>query len=62
MNQTDHTPDARRPLRREIAGLLVVKLVALTALYLAFFGPSTRPHIATPDLAAHLTGGNTPLH
>ena len=43
-------------LRREIIGLLLVKLAALTVIYFAFFGPSARPHIATHDLAAHLTG------
>ena len=50
---------APRPkaLRREITGLLLVKLAVLTLLYFAFFGPSARPHITTPDLAAHLTSG-----
>ncbi len=52
----------RGALRREIIGLLAVKLIALTALYFAFFGPSARPHITTPDLAAHITAGVAKTH
>ncbi len=62
MSQTDPPSAGRRALRREIAGLLLVKLAALSILYLAFFGPATRPHIAPSDLAAHLTDGATQPH
>ena len=47
-------PPVRRALRREIIGLLCIKLAALTLLYWAFFGPSARPHLTTPDLTAHI--------
>lgn len=57
---TGRTPPAKRALRREIVGLLCLKAVGLTVLYLAFFGPATRAHIAAPELVTHLTG--TPSH
>ena len=49
-------------LRREIIVLLAVKLAALSVIYFAFFGPSVRPHITTPDIAAHLTAGAANTH
>lgn len=36
------------PLAREIALVLMVKLVALVALYMVFFGPANRPAL-TPE-------------
>lgn len=64
MTDRDSTMAMPRPgaLRREIVGLLAIKLIALTALYFAFFGPSARPHITTPDLAAHITTGANETH
>jgi hypothetical protein len=64
MTDRDSTMAMPRPgvLRREIIGLLAIKLIALTALYFAFFGPSARPHITTPDLAAHITTGANETH
>ena len=43
-----------RALRHEIIGLLCIKAIALTLIYLAFFGPSARPEITAPTAAAHL--------
>ena len=43
-----------RALRREIIGLLFVKAIALFLIYWVFFGPSVRPEITAPGLAAHL--------
>ncbi len=64
MSERNSTMAMPRPgtLRREIIGLLAIKLIALTALYFAFFGPSARPHITTPDLAAHITAGAAGTH
>ena len=64
MAESDHTMVVPKPgaLRREIIGLLAIKLIVLTVLYFAFFGPSARPHITTPDLAAHITTGATETH
>jgi hypothetical protein len=49
-------------LRREIIGLLAIKLIALSVLFFVFFGPSARPHITTQDLAAHLTSAVHQTH
>ena len=46
-------------LRHEIVGLLLVKLAALTVIYLAFFGPSSQPRITSPSLSAHLLTATT---
>lgn len=43
-----------RALRHEIIALLFVKAIALTLIYLAFFGPSVRPEVTAPTTAAHL--------
>jgi hypothetical protein len=39
----------RHPLAREIAVVLVVKVLALAALYFAFFSPAHRPEV-TPEI------------
>ena len=44
-------------ITREIAWLLAIKLVALTVLYFAFFGPSHQPNPDTRAVAAHVMGG-----
>lgn len=43
-------------LRREIAGVLLLKLCLLFLLYWAFFGPSHRPHLTAPDIASRVLG------
>ena len=51
--------DSRRPLLwREIAILLAVKLLALTCLYLLFFGPSHRPLADAAAVSAQILGSN----
>ena len=68
MTQPDRPPDHRKPppqsraLRREITGLLLIKLALLTVIYFTFFGPSSRPNLATPDLAAHIMADTTSAH
>jgi hypothetical protein len=42
---------------REIAWLLAIKLIALTALYYAFFGPSHQPNPDAHAVATHVMGG-----
>ena len=42
----------RRPLGRELTALLALKLVALFAIYVAFFGPETRT-IVTPTVVEY---------
>lgn len=39
---------SRHPLAREVAVALIVKAIALGALYVAFFGPWQRPEV-TPE-------------
>jgi len=41
---------------REIAGVLVLKLLALAAIYLAFFGPAHRPSVTPASVSAHVIG------
>lgn len=38
-------PDPSRAVRRKVTVVLVVKLLAVLALFLAFFGPSRRPDV-----------------
>ena len=45
-----------RTLRREIAWVLTFKIVALAALYFAFFGPPHRVHVTPAQVAAVLGG------
>ena len=48
---------ARRPLLwREIAILLVAKLLVLTCLYFLFFGPSHRPLADAAAVSARILG------
>ena len=51
---SDEISNVTRPgtgaLRREIIGLLAIKLIALSVLFFVFFGPSARPRI-TPRVA-----------
>ena len=42
----------RRPLGRELTALLALKLVALIAIYVVFFGPETRI-VVTPTVVEH---------
>ncbi len=44
----------RTRLRFEIALTLLVKLAALTALYLLFFAPAHRPAVSAAAVAHHL--------
>ena len=44
-----------RPLAREIAIALVFKLMALTALYVAFFGPAHRIKVTPAQMAEALS-------
>ena len=49
----------RHPLAREIVVVLAVKVVALAALYLVFFGPAHRPDL-TPEAVDRAILGTTP--
>jgi hypothetical protein len=49
----------RRSLARDIALVLVLKLAALTALYLVFFSPAHRPVVSERALAHGLFGADT---
>ncbi|HTT99691.1 MAG TPA: hypothetical protein VMF58_16705 [Rhizomicrobium sp.] len=49
----------RKQLSVEIALLLCAKLVALTALYFAFFSPSHRITADAPTTSTHVLGTNT---
>jgi len=42
------------PLMREIALVLALKAVAIAVIWLAFFGPDTRPHIDGAAVERHL--------
>ncbi len=44
----------RHSLGREIAWVLAFKMVALTALYFVFFGPTHRPPVTPDQIAAAL--------
>lgn len=46
----------RHPLAREIAVVLVVKVLALAALYLAFFGPAHRPEVTPQTMERAILG------
>jgi hypothetical protein len=48
----------RRSIRRDIAVLLAIKVLALTAIYVAFFAPAHRPAI---NPAAHIAGSSSTL-
>jgi len=55
------TQAVRRPRYwREIAILLVAKLLALTCLYFLFFGPSHRPLADSAAVSAHILGASHP--
>ncbi len=43
---------SKHPLRREIGAALVVKLLALVAIYVAFFSPAHKT-IVTPSVISH---------
>ncbi len=49
----------RHPLAREIAVVLALKVVALAALYVLFFGPSHRPDL-TPEAVGDAVFGPVP--
>ena len=53
-NPSHSSSHRARALRHEIIGLLFIKAIALTLIYLAFFGPSARPEVTAPTAAAHL--------
>ncbi len=46
-----------RPLGREIAIALAFKLIALIALYVAFFGPAHRIRLTPAQMAETLSAG-----
>ncbi len=46
-----------RPLGREIAIALAFKLIALIALYVAFFGPAHRIRLTPAQMAETLSSG-----
>jgi len=46
----------RHPLAREIAVVLAIKLVALTALYFVFFGPDHRPDLTPESVGRAILG------
>lgn len=46
----------RHPLAREIAVVLVVKVLALAALYIAFFGPHHRPEVTPQTMERAILG------
>ncbi|MBU6443868.1 MAG: hypothetical protein KGR48_08130 [Alphaproteobacteria bacterium] len=53
-NPSHSSSHRARVLRHEIITLLCVKAIALTLIYLVFFGPSARPEITAPTTTAHL--------
>jgi len=44
-----------RPLAREIIVVLTLKAIAIATIWLAFFGPETRPMIDGTALKRHVT-------
>jgi len=56
-------PDAPPRLGRDIATVLALKLVALGALYFAFFSPDHRVDVSPQSVEAQLIGNaNAPSH
>jgi hypothetical protein len=51
----------RHPLARDIAVVLVVKVVALAALYIAFFGPHHRPEVTPQTMERAILGAATTI-
>ncbi len=51
----------RHPLAREIAVVLVVKVLALAALYIAFFGPAHRPEVTPETMERAILGAASPV-
>ena len=46
-----------RRLRREIVALLLLKVAALTLLFLLFFGPAQRAHVDAEGMRDQLMSG-----
>jgi len=51
----------RHPLAREIAVVLVVKVLALAALYITFFGPAHRPEVTPETMGRAILGAACPV-
>lgn len=49
----------RHPLAREVAVVLAIKVVALAALYLFFFGPAHRPDLTPESVGRAILGANS---